>query len=267
MKRSAPILWLVIAVLAITGVTLSLRFHRRTAEPQPVVAPEPGSNKAKPVELLSAGKTNTTAQAQTNRVYRLRADRVLATVNGIPLTLRDLVPLSSTNGEQEIAPEAYQYFLDRAINRELIIQTAKAQGVTLTDAQGEQLARTRMAREQSEPGLVGKLTVNAAQIEFESRDAAAFMLQTSLMARMGASPNVMPEQVETFYRDHIAEFGELPADAAERQAAWQRIDIQIREQLANQTRSQYNKQLQQYMDALRQGARITMTPPLAATAP
>jgi hypothetical protein len=268
MKRGVSILWLVAVVLAVTAFTFYLHFRHRAANSSPVASPETRSAAAKPAEPGPAGRTNAVAgQAQTNQVFRVRSDQVLATVNGISLTLRDLIPLSNTNGEQELAPEAYQYFLDRAINRELIQQAAKAQGVTLTDSQGEQLTRTRTAREQSEPGLVGKLTVNAAEIEFESRDAAAFMLQTTLMARQGASPNVTPEQVEQYYQAHVSELGELPSDPTARQAAWQRIDIQIRELLADSTRREYNKLLTQYMDSLRQGAQIAVTPPPAATAP
>ena len=111
-----------------------------------------------------------------------------------------------------------------------------------------------------EPGLVSKLTVNAAEIEFELRDAQAFMLQTSLMEQAGATPNVTPDQVEQYYQNHISELGELPADPQARQAAWQEIDIQIRKQLAAQTRDQYNQQLQTFMDNLRTAAQITVTP-------
>ena len=173
------------------------------------------------------------------------------------------MPLQSTNSqaEQKIDSVAYDYFLQRAINRELVLQAAKAQGVTLNQAQEDQLTKLRALREQPEPGLVSKLTVNAAEIEFELRDEQAFMLQTSLMAQAGATANVTPDQVEQYYQAHIAEFGELPADPQARQQAWQIIDIQIRQQLAAQTRDQYNKQLQQFMDKLRTAAQITVTPP------
>ena len=209
-----------------------------------------------------AKHSNQPVEQSTNRVFLTRPNQVLAMINGTPITLGDLMPLQSTNSEaeQKIDSVTYDYFLQRAINRELVLQAAKAQGVTLNQAQEDQLAKMRALREQPEPGLVSKLTVNAAEIEFELRDAQAFMLQTSLMAQAGATPNVTPEQVQQYYQDHISAFGELPADPQARQQAWQAIDIQIRQQLAAQTRDQYNQQLQKYMDGLRTAAKITITP-------
>jgi hypothetical protein len=198
----------------------------------------------------------------TNRVFLARPDQVLATVNGTPITLGNLMPLPSSNSEaeQQVDAVTYDYFLQRAINRELVLQAARAQGVTLNQAQEEQLTKLRAEREQPEPGLVSKLTVNAAEIEFELRDAQAFMLQTSLMAQAGAMPDVTPDQVDQYYQNHLSEFGELPADPQAHQEAWQKIDYQIRQQLASQTRNQYNEQLQKFMDRLRTAAQISVTP-------
>jgi len=261
MKRRSSIPWLVAAVLAVTGFMIYLHFHNRAATLQSSATAEAGDGKIKTIETSPAVAADTVAgTTQTNQVFRVFPDRVLATVNGTPLSLRELIPLNNTNAEQEISQVTYHYFLERAINRELIMQAAKAQGVALTEAQEQQLAGTRALREQPEPGLIDKLTVNAAEIEFECRDATAFVLQTTLMAQMGATPNVTPEQVSQYYQGHISEFGELPADPQARQEAWQGIDFQIRQQLASQTRNQYNKQLQKFMDNLRTAAQINVTP-------
>lgn len=257
--RGRNSIWLPLAVAtAVTGLLVYWHLQgRATAPARPGEAKGGVSHPNKAVEQSQGGENQS-----TNRILLARPNQVLATVNGAPITLGDLMPLQSTNSEveQKIDSVAYDYFLQRAINRELVLQAAKAQGVTLNQAQDEQLAKLQALREQREPGLVGKLTVNAAEIEFELRDAQAFMLQTSLMEQAGATPNVTPDQVEQYYQDHISAFGELPADPQARLAAWQEIDIQIRQQLAAQTRGQYNQQLQKFMDNLRAAGQITVTP-------
>ena len=203
------------------------------------------------------GQSNAT---KTAKVFLVRPNQVLAMVNGTPITLWDLIPLQSTNNaEQQIDPVTYNYFLQRAINRELVMQAAKANGIALSDSQQQQLDKFRAEREQPEPGLVSKLSVNPTEIEFELRDAQAFMLQTSIMAAAGLAPNVTPDQVEQYYQQHIDEFGQLPADPQARQQAWQAIDIQIRNQIAEEIRADYQKQLDAYMNGLRAKANITTT--------
>jgi hypothetical protein len=260
MKGRNTVLWIVVAVLAATGFIPYLYLHRRAALTQS----GPGA-KATASGRVGSGTAGTnggmgTAAGGTtsNKVFRIRRDQVLATVNGTTLTLRDLIPLGGTNaaGEEQVDQATYDYFLGRAIDRELILQTARAQGVGLTESQDQQLAKLRALREQPEPGLVSKLTVDAAQIDFELRDSQAFMLQTALMAKGGATPNVTPDQVEQYYLNHLGEFGDLPADPQERQAAWQRMDVQIRNRLAASARSQYQAQLTQYMNQLKSKAAI-----------
>ncbi|MGA3283563.1 MAG: hypothetical protein ABSD57_03780 [Verrucomicrobiota bacterium] len=242
----------------VTELLVYWQFHGRvTAPSRPGEAKGGASHPNGAVEQSQGGEIQS-----TNRIFLARPDQVLATVNGTPITLGDLMLLQSTNSEaeQKIDSVTYNYFLQRAINRELVLQAAKAQGVTLNQAQEDQLTKLRAEREQPEPGLVSKLTVNAAEIEFELRDAQAFMLQTSLMAQAGATPNVTPDQVEQYYQAHIAEFGELPADPQARQQAWQTIDIQIRGQLAAGMRAEYQQQLDAYMAQLKARANIVVTP-------
>ncbi len=252
-------IWLLLA--AATAVTaLLVYWHlqgRATAPSRSGEAKGRASHPNKTVEQSPGGEIQF-----TNRVFLARPNQVLATVNGTPITLGDLMPLQSTNSEaeQKIDPITYDYFLQRAINRELVLQAAKAQNVTLNQAQQDQLTKFQAEREQPYPGMVSQLTVNAAEIEFELRDAQAFMLQTALMAQAGATPNVTPDQVEQYYQAHIAEFGELPADPQARQQAWQAIDFQIRGQLAAGARAEYQQQLDAYMAQLKARANIVVTP-------
>ena len=261
--RVRNLIWLLlVTVLALIVLISYQRFHKRAAALSQEGKNAPAASQSDKVAASRQDKEPVSGRgSQTNKVFLARPKQVLATVNGTPITLGDLFPLNTTNSEaeQQIAPEMYDYFLQRAIDRELTLQAAKAQGVTLTAAQDQQLAKMRAVREQAEPGLVRKLTVDAAQIEFELRDARAFMLQSSLMAQAGATPNVTPDQVEQYYRDHVAAFGELPTDPQAREAAWQKIDYQIREQLAAPVRSQYQVQLKEYMNQLRAKAAVTVS--------
>jgi len=258
MRWRNPI-WLLLAVAtAVTVLLIYWQLRGRAVAPVPPAEAKAGvSRPNQAAEQTAGGEIQS-----TNKIVLARPEQVLATVNGAPITLRDLIPLQSTNSEveQKMDSVTYDYFLQRAINRELVLQAAKAQGVTLNQAQVDQLGKFRAEREQPYPGLVSQLSVNTAEIEFELRDAQAFMLQTALMAQGGATPSVTPDQVEEYYRTHIAEFGELPADPQAREQAWQEIDVKIRGQLAGGARSEYQQQLDAYMAQLKAKANIVVTP-------
>ncbi len=258
MRRQNYIPRIIVFSLVVIGLLAYVRFHKPASPENPDVN-----------QIDSAGGDNkpTTVSAehlpdvtQSNRVFRVRQDQTLASINGTAITLRDLFPIKAvaTDVEQEIAPETYEYFLKRAIDRELTVQAAKAQGITLTESQSQQLAKMQGLREQPEPGLLQKFTVDAAQIQFELRDAQAFMLQNNLLAQQGSSPNVTADQVQAYYQMHVAELGEPPSEPEARQAAWQTIDINIRGQLAAEMRSKYQKELKDYLDQLRARANISI---------
>ena len=258
MRRQSAILWLAVAVVVVLMVYL---LHLHSTAPVGSQASVHADNDKAGGHVV-VGKTPSQGEAkQAVKVYRVRPNQLLAEVNNTPITLLDLMPLQSTNNaEQQIDPVAYNYFLQRAINRELIMQAAQARGITLTESQQQQLDKLRAEREEPEPGLVSKLTVNSTAIEFDLRDEQAFMLQTSLMAAAGLTPNVTPEQVEQYYQQHMDEFGALPTDPQASQQAWQAIDFQIRGLLAAGARAGYQQALNQYMDGLKANANIVTTP-------
>jgi hypothetical protein len=193
---------------------------------------------------------------------RINAARRLASVNGKELKLADLTPLNpaATNQDAQFSPATYRYLLDRAVNRELILQTAKAQGVELDESRREQLDQFRMLRKQSEPGLVQALNVDQGRVDFETRDAEAFMLQTELLVRTGASPNVSAEEVQEYYRQHGSEFPGLPADEPARSETWAEIDFQIRTQLSPIKRATFQNQLAAFMNQIKSSANIVLAP-------
>ena len=191
-------------------------------------------------------------------VLQINSDVVLASVNGHALTAADVLPPGSSN--QVISQKVCEYYLHRAIDRELIFQTAKAKGIELDESQKQQIADFKTMRGQHGPGVAQELNGGAAQLAFEERDAEAFMLQTSLLERSGASPNVTADQVLAYYQQHASDFGELPTDEPAHSQAWQIIDEQIRHKLASDVRSHFQVQLVDYMQQMKSGANIQLTP-------
>jgi hypothetical protein len=207
--------------------------------------------------------------ASSGPVVRINPKTVLATVNGKELRLADLVPLTASQmtNDQEFPAVAYKYLLDRAINRELILQTAKQQGISLDDSQKEQLAEFRRQRDMREPGLVQQINGDASRVDFEVRDAEAFALQTSLLAKIGATPDVTSSDVQDYYSQHSGDFDKLPANDPDRSNAWASIEYQIRNLLQSQKRSGYNDLLTAYMDKMKAGASIALTEVDQSSAP
>lgn len=260
MKRESQVLWVAIAL--ITGLAAYLACHHKSvaaAVKAPVVTttPAPQTVVDKPPAAHVAG---------TPIAYDVLPNQVLATVNGTPVTLGDLIPLPSTNAPsvQQLDSATYQYLLQRAINRLLIVDAAQAKGIALTESQELQLNDYQAKRAQPEPGLIAKLNVDPVEVQFELQDQQAFMLQTSLMAAAGYSPNVTPDEVQQYYQQHTDEFGQLPSSPSAQQQAWQSIEYQIREKLAGSVRNEYQQQLDTYMNQLKANASVVVTP-LAAS--
>lgn len=202
-------------------------------------------------------KTSRSSTNPPDSVLQIRPDTVLASVNGHSLTAQEVLPPGSSN--RPVSLGVCEYFLKRAIDRELIFQTARAQGLQLDDSQKQQLSNFKTVREQPEPGLVRALNGGAAQMTFELQDAEAFMLQTTLLEKSGASPNVTSDQVLAYYQQHASDFDDLPADGPARQEVWANIEVQIRHLLAPGVRSGFQDQLAAYMSQLRAGADVQLT--------
>lgn len=262
MKPRNPIRWLAVVALVIVCLIAYLRFNPVSSKSPHVALPSTNETPAAPQAPTPLPGPSTAGGlatgTDTNKVYRIRADKVLATVNGVQIKLGDLVPLVNTNADAVMPLDAvsYNYFLDRAINRELIMQLAKAQGVGLTEAQQQRLYNLQAQREQPEPGLVAKLNYSSADLELQLRDTEAFMLQTAMMAQRGLSPNVTPAQVEKYYQDHATQFGEEPSDPQARKQWWLNVDIAIRELMQKQVRDDYNSAVNTVMDAARTRAQV-----------
>lgn len=236
-------LWLGVAFVAVLLLSRILVWQQRS-KPQPAVEPSahtlldepraPGVTAPLPVRsVATAAKvsavappaisaTAVTMEDASGGLLRVKPGEVLATVNGVPLELKDLLPLSPESAAtgQILSAERYAFLLERAVDREITLQQARAQCVDLTDWQREQLAKLRARSERPQANVFDDLQHNPANADFEERDGTALLLQASLAEQAGVpSRHVTAAQVEDHYRQHQAEYGPLPADATQRQAA------------------------------------------------
>jgi len=252
-----------IYLLGVAVILTAILFYQMISRRQP--APVQTSNQVMASSQLGinvAGQPAVVAGTAADRMFRLRPDQVLATVNGHEIKLADVIPVSTNGNPQslDVSGVELKFLLKRAVDRELIFQTAKKQGLALNDSEQQQLASLNSMRGLPEPGGIAKLNSSGAQRNLEMQDAQAFMLQTELMAAQGASPNVTEGQVTAYYQAHQSEYGELPTDEAARSQAWAKINFSIREQLAPSIRSSYNDKLTAYMKLVEASANIAMTP-------
>lgn len=90
----------------------------------------------------------------------------------------------------------------------------------------------------------------------------ALVLQASLAEKAGVpSPHVTPVLVEAYYKEHQSEYGQLPADPEQQQAAWEKIDLEIRLKLAKELEIEHMRKFKQFVENLKAGAKITVASP------
>lgn len=195
---------------------------------------------------------------------RVKAGQVLAVVNGIEITLKDLMPLPAHKAaaEQTLSVERFGFLLDRAIEREVAVQAAQRQGIELSVQQQQQLERLRARTDQIDPGVFDTLQQSPENTAFAVRDATGLLLEATLAQQAGVpSPHVTAAQVQAYYEQHQSEYGGLPLDRAQRAARWTDIDRDIRLKLAEQVRTVHEQELRQFRHRLMASARITKAVP------
>jgi hypothetical protein len=203
------------------------------------------------------------------KVVRVSAVQALAKVNDANIGLKDLLPVGAAVAEQAMSPETYDFLLQRAIERELTFQAARAQAIELTTEQiqrREQIRQRLLARRAAD-AAAQVLHLNAVgtpddQIEFELREITAQFLLNSLLAKAGVpGPDVTEERVKQQYESHRNEYAGTPADPAKKDSGWQKIDSDIRQKLATQVRVEHQQKVQEFFDQLKASAKITKNPP------
>jgi len=238
-----------------------------------------GAEAASPTQLEISARALKADPSRSNELIRatqeayakaikLHPGQMLANVNGVPITLRDLIaidPSESSETEHSMSEDAYKYLLDRAIKRELAFQAAQQQGIQLSQqqqAQLDQIDRTARSRDE-DPDTLARLNTPAsreAQIEFEKRDAAGLLMQEALLEHSGGpSPHVTEDQVKQYYQQNIQLYGQLPSDPGERDVAWRRIDAQIRTDLRYSTLQAHQDALDDYMKGLKAAANVQIS--------
>jgi hypothetical protein len=202
-------------------------------------------------------------------LVKLDSDMILASVNGVAITLKDLMPVNPrAKTERKMTPEMFNFLMDRAIVREVAMQAAKSKGLELSEEQKANLEKVRARALEKDPRVFSDAQDDyEAKAAFEVKDYTGLMLAESLLALSGGPPKyVTPEMVERYYAGHSVEYGELPADESARKEMWPKIDNAIRETLAGALESDYEKGLQALMDDLKKKASITRNVQLSAAA-
>lgn len=282
--RHQQIPWLAglfgIVIIGFTAVTI---WNRSGHSPQPSVrAPAIASQPVQPAVATAPGQVATPSKqpeiaapaapqrenvlpeggGPVEQVVRVKPGQRLATVNGVTITLKDLLPLPKEKEakEQMVSAEMFNFLFNRAIERELTFQAARAQGVELTEAQKTRLAEIRARSEQRDPNAFDNLGRNAENLEFEQRDFAGLMLQAALAEKVGVpSPYATSEQVEEYFQQHRSEYAQVPADPAQRPSElWQRVDVEIRMKLGAALQAAHDEQMKKFIERLKANATIVL---------
>ena len=230
-------------------------------EPEPLVpggtkveGPKPVGAVAKKAALkappVAANPVAAPSLVLTGEVVKVRSDFILAGVNGVAITLKDLMPVSATAAtERSMGADMFKFLLNRAIEREVAFQTAEANGVRLGEEQLQQLETIRARALEKDPNSFTDVHDDfTAKAEFDVRDFSGLMTQEALLAAAGGPPKyVTPEMVQEYYESHRSQYGELPEDPDAKQQAWQGIDVEIRNQMASQVTAEHQSGLEAMM--------------------
>lgn len=241
------------AQVGTTGVT-------RVATPPSATKPPAGRPVPPPaVDAVVLENAGTAAE-----VVRVNANQVLGTVNGVAITLKDLVPVAREKAgtDQVLSAEMFGFLLNRAVDRELTVQAARSQGVELSEEHRQRLSEHQARSSKREDGVFDTLQHSSESTEFQQRDLSAMALQYSLAEKAGVpSPHVTTEHVAAYYQQHQAEYRALPPDPAEREAAWEVIDQDIRSKLAPDLQVRHEAALKKFLDQLRASAQVVLPKP------
>lgn len=200
------------------------------------------------------------ADGTNDLLLRIAPGAVLAAVNDARIQLKDILalPPGSETEIQVMSPERFEFLLERAVDRELTFQTARAQGIELSATQRDRLAAL-VSRTAASPGayVFDTMQHSAANATFEVRDAMALLLHATLAEKAGVpARDVTAAAVEQFYQEHRAEFELVRSGAVNETDARVRIDQDIRVKLARATAAAHEEGMQRFRETLRASAHI-----------
>jgi hypothetical protein len=270
------------AVCILVGTVLALRTPKVSRQPAPPTTAAPSESKARSVnptersgDASAAPSVPTMAASQPPRqnvvpetggpaqaVVRIKLERVLATVNGVAITLKDLIPLpkEKAGSEQMLSAEMYDFLFNRAVEREVTFQAAQAQNAELNESQKQRLAELRAQSERKDPAVFDNLHQSSENLDFEQRDLAGVAMQSVLAEKAGvSSPYVTSEQVEAYFQEHKSDYPQVSADAAQRSAeSWPAADTDIRSKLTPRLQAEHDRQMAQFMAELKAKAGVVI---------
>ena len=214
----------IVAAIVLGAIAFLNRSHRPVESAQPAPTPEEatprvqaraapgppaGTAPSKPASSGRAMVDPARLVPKPSGALRVRAGRVLASVNGKSIELKDLVPLETAEQEKTMAPEEYESRLNRAIEMELTYQAAAAERVDLT---AEQKRRVESIPQKHEATMqeyrrqgLNWTSVTQAQSEFEKRVTSAQLLQQNLVARAAAVAPSADLAVQARYEQALRE--------------------------------------------------------------
>lgn len=233
----------VLGALAVAaGVTWFVKSGSQgTSSAATVQAPRPVAAAVSAAPAVVAMPTVSAPAVASPKAVPVAGERVLARVNGMPITGRDLVAFGhATPASQSMSREMYDALLERAIDRELVVQEARKQGIKLDDVRAHQLEQVRAAQAARTPGDEG-------QIEWEARDTEAHLLLDTMLEHAGISAIATQKDVDAYYDAHRGEFGDMPRANA---------DLDIRQTLAVDMTAAYQQNANAFRQKLRSAASV-----------
>jgi hypothetical protein len=266
--------WGAAAAVAVTGAAV-LFLSGREPEPQQAqpAAPSPdvvselvaapaAAARAQPAPAPAPPSEPAAGAAGPERVVSLRPGQVLATIRGVQILASDLGLAFPSDGQpREIASPMLDYLLARAIQREVVLQEARAKGVEVDDPQKRRVEAAVASAEAVDPRVFDGPHGSAQATGQRRRDLTAAALEVELYQRSGAPPaSVTAEQVDRYYREHQESLGALPSDPEARKAAWALLELRIRDRLAGPTEAAWQRARQEYLQRLVAAAGVQRAP-------
>jgi hypothetical protein len=253
---------LVIAIPVVLAGTAILLHSRPRPAPAtvspaaPVLAGGPAAPAATPVGSEAAQKARLGAAAlaqasagQTATKIDVGASQVIATVGGEKITGRQLLPFAGRE-KLEMTPLMFATLKQRAIDRAVTFREAAAKSIELGPEQRAQLEAARknaQARGETDP----------AQLQLEEDDARANLLLAALTEKAGIpGPFATDADVQKYYKEHDDEFDDLPKEPKAHAAAWQKIQLEIRQTLSTELQARHQQRVREYLDGLAAAAHV-----------
>ncbi len=177
----------ILAALAVAVGAMIFLTRPPASVPPTAHAPEPAES---PASLPTVAAPPAVAQAPVEKPAAPATKpfpSVLPTVNGVQITGKDLVP----GGGEQAPPDATQEMLDRAIERELILQAAKEAGISLSTDQ-KQVLESVATNITNSPAYSGRNDLQSqvrmqAEIEFQMREITAQLYLSQLAPQPAAA--------------------------------------------------------------------------------